>query len=129
MKLVKSIGAVIAGFLTIVVLTSITDAVLKGTGVFPTKPGAYTSWILGVALVYRTIFTVLGGLVVTKLAPLKPMKHVLVLATIGVLIGIAGVVSGWNLVGYPHRYSNSLTVLTYPAIWYGGKLVGANGKK
>jgi hypothetical protein len=41
---------------------------------------------------------------------------------IGTLIGLAGVVTGWNLPGYPHWYSIALTVLTFPAIWYGGKL-------
>ena len=123
MKTVKSIGAVIAGFLTIAVLSIGTDAVLTGIGLFPPKPESYTSWILFIALVYRTIFAVLGGFVIGKLAPSKPMMHVVVLAVVGTIIGIGGVVTGWNLPGYPHWYAIALAVLTFPSLWYGGKLV------
>lgn len=127
LKIARSIGAVIAGFLTIAVLSIATDAVLTGIGVFPPKPEAYTSWMLLIAVVYRSIFAVLGGFVIGKLAPSKPMKHVAVLAVIGTLIGIGGVITGWNLPGYPHWYAITLAVLTFPTIWYGGKL--AVGKK
>lgn len=122
MQLIKGIGVVIAGFLAIVALIGATDAVLTGTGAFPDKPEEYTFWMLCIALAYRTVFAVLGGLVAGKLAPSKLMKHVISLAAIGTLIGLAGVVSGWNLTGYPHWYSIALTILTFPAIWYGGKL-------
>ena len=122
MKIVKSIAAVIAGFLAIVVLTSLIDALLAGTGIFPARPEEYTTGLSFIALFYRTAFAVVGGLVVAKLAPSEPAKHVIVLAAIGTLIGIAGVVTGWNLPGYPHWYSIALTILTFPAIWYGGQL-------
>jgi hypothetical protein len=122
MKVVKSIAAVVAGFLAIVFLTSLIDALLAGTGVFPASPEEYTTGLSLIALVYRTAFAIVGGLVVAKLAPSEPAKHVIVLAAIGTLIGLAGVVTGWNLPGYPHWYSIALTVLTFPAIWYGGKL-------
>lgn len=122
MKVIKSIVAVLAGFLAIVVLTSVIDVLLAGTGIFPAKPEEYTTGLSLIALVYRTAFAVVGGLVVVKLAPSEPVKHVIVLAAIGTLIGLAGVVTGWNLPGYPHWYSIALTLLTFPAIWYGGKL-------
>lgn len=127
MKVVKSIAAVVAGFLAIVFLTSLIDALLAGTGVFPARPEEYTTGLSLIALIYRTAFAVVGGLVVAKLAPSEPAKHVIVLAAIGTLIGLAGVVTGWNLPGYPHWYSIALTVLTFPAIWYGGQL--AMGQK
>lgn len=127
MNTMKSIGAVFAGFLTVIVLASITDKTLVSTGALPAKPEDYTTGLLLIALAYRTIFAVAAGFVVGKLAPNKPMKHVMILASIGVVVGIAGVITGWNQVGYPHWYSIALTLLTFPAIWYGGKLVG--GKK
>lgn len=127
MKIVKSIGIVIAGFITIAVLTSVTDATLAGIGLFPTNPETYTSWMLFIALVYRTVFYAVGGFVIGKLARNKPGKHVLALAIIATLIGIIGVVAGWNLSWYAHWYAIANAVATFPAIWYGGKL--AIGKK
>jgi hypothetical protein len=122
MKVVKSIAAVVAGFLAIVFLTSLIDALLAASGIFPARPEEYTTGLSLIALVYRTAFAVVGGLVVAKLAPSEPAKHVIVLAAIGTVIGLAGVVTGWNLPGYPHWYSIALTALTFPAIWYGGQL-------
>lgn len=122
MKILKSIGAVVAGFLTVVFLSVGTDAVLERTGFFPptTEPEAYTQWMLFVALVYRTVFTVLGGFVTAKLAPSKPMKHVMVLAVLGTVAGIGGVFAGWQYGN--HWYPIALAVSAFPAIWYGGKL-------
>jgi predicted benzoate:H+ symporter BenE len=65
----KRNSAVIVGFLAIVVLASITDAILTKTGAFPDKPEEYTAFILVIALAYYTVFAILGGLVVMKLAP------------------------------------------------------------
>lgn len=127
MKTFKSIGAVVAGFLTVVILSIGTDAVLEGIGFFPpaTKPEAYTFWLLFIALAYRTIYTVLGGFVTAKLSTSKPMKHVIVLAVLGTLGGIAGVINGWS---YGNQwYPIALAVLAFPSVWYGGKL--AVGKK
>lgn len=122
MKMVKSIWAVVAGFLTVVVLSVATDAVLEGIGFFPpaTQPEAYESWMLFLALVYRTVFTVFGGFVAAKLAPSKPMNHVIVLAVIGTIAGIGGVVAGWNL--SENWYPIALAVLAFPSVYYGGKL-------
>jgi hypothetical protein len=122
MNVIKSIVAVVAGFLAIVFLTSTIDALLAGVGIFPDRPEEYTTGLSLIALVYRTAFAVVGGVVVAKLAPSKPANHVIALAAIGTLIGLLGVITGWNLPGYPHWYSIALTVLTFPAIWYGGKL-------
>lgn len=127
MGTLKSIVAVVAGFVTIITLVSLTDMALTSTGVFPASPEQYTAPLLLIALVYRTAFAVVAGLVVAKLAPAKPMKHVVILAAIGVVIGTAGVIAGLGKVGYPLWYSVALTLLTFPAIWYGGRLAG--GKK
>ncbi|MBI5083164.1 MAG: hypothetical protein HZB13_00995 [Acidobacteria bacterium] len=121
----KSTGAVVAGFLAIVVLATSTDTALARIGVFPPpdKSETYATWMFCVAVVYRTVFSVCGGFIAGRLAPRDPMKPVLVLAVVGALIGVVGVVTGWDLPGYPHWYAIALAALTFPSVWCGGKLV------
>jgi hypothetical protein len=120
--MLKSIWAVVAGFLTVVVFSMGTDKVLEATGIFPppSDMGLFVPWMLAFALVYRTIYTVLGGYVTAWLAPQNPMKHVWVLAILGQLGGIMGVVAGWNLSA--HWYPIALAVLAIPSVWLGGYL-------
>lgn len=120
----KSIGAVVAGFLTVAVLSTVTDAVLEGAGIFPsvqyqTENGSPV-WLLVTALIYRSIYAVLGGYVTAALAPGKPMKHVKVLAVLGTIGGTAGVFAGWQ---YGNQwYPIALAVTAFPLVWWGGKL-------
>ncbi len=119
----KSIWAVLAGFLVVVILSTATDGVLEKIGIFPspTEPGVYmTTWMLILALLYRSAYTVLGGYVTAMLAPQNPMKHVKVLAIIGTIAGILGAIIGWNL--SEHWYPIALAVTAYPLVWWGGKL-------
>jgi hypothetical protein len=120
--MVKSIGAVVAGFLTVVLLSVGTDFILEFLGFFPppSEAGLYVTWMLVVALAYRCVYTVLGGYLTAVLAPTNPTKHVVVLGVIGTLAGIAGVVAGWNL--SQHWYPIALAVTAFPCIWIGGKL-------
>lgn len=122
MQAFRSIGTVIAGFLAIAILSGAADAILERVGFFPAESEATTIPMFLVSVAYRVVFAVLGGFVVGKLAPRKPMKHVLTLAVIGTLIGVGGVIAGWDLPGYPHWYAITLAALTFPAIWYGGLL-------
>jgi len=119
--MLKSIWAVVAGFLTVVVLSTVTDKVLEATGIFPSPTeGLFITWMLAIALLYRTIYTVLGGYVTAWLAPQNAMKHVWVLAIIGQIGGIMGVVAGWNL--SQHWYPIAIAVLAIPSVWLGGWL-------
>lgn len=122
MKMIKSIFAVIAGFFTIVVLSGGMDSLLEAVGFYPLDREAFTIGMFAVSIFYRILISILGGFVVGKLAPDKPVKHVVVLAVIGTIIGILGVITGWNLPGYPRWYAISLAALTFPTIWFGGKL-------
>lgn len=63
----KSILAVVAGFLTVAVLSTITDEIFHATGIMPRLTVLPTHDAL-LALAYRTVFTVLGGFVTAKLA-------------------------------------------------------------
>jgi hypothetical protein len=122
MAILKSIGAIVGGFLTVVLLSVGTDYIVEYFGIFPpaSEQGLYVAWMLALALIYRTIYTVLGGYVTAKLAPVNPMRHVVMLGVLGTLGGIAGVIVGWNLSS--HWYPMALAVLAFPSVWYGGRL-------
>ncbi len=122
MTIVKSIGAIAAGFVTVVVLSMGTDYVLEALGIFPppSDQGLYVTWMLVLALIYRSVYAVAGGYVTAMLAPANPMRHVIILAVLGTLGGIAGVVAGWDLSS--HWYPIALAVTAFPLVWLGGKL-------
>jgi len=123
MTTLKSIWAVLAGILVNVVLSTGTDTILEQTGIFPSfGQGIYVTWMLALALSYRLVYTVLGGYVTAKLAPANPMKHVTILASIGLVLGIVGIFVGWDL--SEHWYPIALAATAFPATWYGGKLSG-----
>ena len=117
----KSIGAVLAGFFTVFVLSVVTDIILEKLGVLPPpEQGLFITWILVLALFYRTIYTVAGGYVTATLAPGRPMRHAAILGVIGTIAGTIGVFVGWNL--SQHWYPIALAVLGFPSVWLGGKL-------
>jgi hypothetical protein len=122
MNTLKSIGSVLAGFITVVVLSTGTDALLEKVGIFPppSEMGIYITWMLVLALIYRTVYTVFGGYVTAWFAPQNPMKHVWALAILGQLGGLAGVYAGWELSA--HWYPIALAVLAIPSVWLGGTI-------
>lgn len=132
-KILKSIGSVLAGIIVIVVLSIATDALLENTGVFPSfaeqmaQGGLFITWMLALALFYRTVYAFVGGYVTAMLAPSNPKKHVLILNCIGAVMGILGVIGGWNLSA--KWYPISLVITSVIAVWYGGKYQIEHSKK
>ena len=124
MNTLKSIGAVLAGFIAVVILSTITDKILEGTGIFPPPDeGLFVTWMLILAFVYRTIYTIVGGYITAALAPANPQKHVMILGIIGTVMGCIGIYVG--VVAFslsPIWYPIALAVAAYPSVWYGGKL-------
>jgi len=122
-KILLGIGAVLGGFVTVVVLSTVTDTALEALGVLP-KPDQYVAdfWLLLLALAYRTVFTVFGGWVTAKLAPGRTSLHVLILGILGTLGGIAGVVVGLSMPLSGLWYPIALAALAFPSVWVGGRL-------
>lgn len=121
-NILKSIGAVVAGFFTVVLFSIGTDFVLEAIGVFsaPQEEGLFVTWMLALAFVYRTAYTILGGYVTALLAPQKPMKHAIILGLIGSVVGTLGAIAAWDLSS--HWYPVALVVAALPSTWLGGKL-------
>lgn len=118
----KSVGAVLAGFISVAVLSILMDFILESLQIFPSAlhPEAYVPWMLGVALFYRSVCTVIGGYLTARLAPKNPMKHVYALMVLGGIGGVAGAVGGWHLGN--HWYPVLLAVTGPFFVWLGGRL-------
>jgi len=116
----KSIGAVFAGVLFIIVATTLVDIVLHLTGVYPPMKESLTDRLAGLATSYRVIIGVLGGWLTARLAPHKPMKHALILGLVGTVLGLGGVVANAYKPMGPMWYPIALVVLAIPQCWLGG---------
>ena len=121
-SVLKSIGAVVAGFLFIGLTHTATDSILESNGVLP-KGNLYvsTSLILFVIL-YRAVFSLMGCYLAAKLAPKNPMKHALILGGIGTVLSAAGAIITADMNLGPAWYAWSLVVIAIPVAWLGGKL-------
>lgn len=117
----KSIGAVIAGIMTIVLLSIGTDILLETLGIFPApENGLSITWMLWLALVYRCLYAMAGGYITAVLAPAHGTRHAIILGIIGIIISTVGVVVAWDK--SPHWYPIALAVTSLPCTWLGGKL-------
>lgn len=124
----KSIGAVVAGVLFIIVVTTLVDIVLHIVGFFPPMDQPLDDAHALVATLYRIVISVAGAWLTARLAPARPMMHALILGGIGVVLGLVGVVLTWDKGLGPRWYPVALTVLSIPQCWAGGRLYGMRGR-
>jgi hypothetical protein len=116
----RSIGAVIAGLLVVVVLSTAADAVLHATGVYPPFPQRMADELFLLATAYRIAFGILGCYVAARLAPRRPMRHALVLGGIGTVLSIAGAAQMWAY--GPAWYTIAIIAIALPCAWAGARL-------
>jgi len=117
----KSVWAVVAGVLVIIVGSILVDIVLHVAGVFPPMDQPIGNRLSLLALSYRVVISVGGGWLTARLAPQSPMKHAVILGCVGVVLGLVGVVLTWNKDLGPRWYPVALVVLAIPQCWLGGK--------
>jgi len=118
----KSIWAVVAGVLVIIVVTTLVDIVLHATSVFPPMDQPINDALALLATSYRIVISVGGAWLTARLAPDKPMKHAMMLGYVGVVLALVGVVATWNMGLGPRWYPISLAVLAIPQCWAGGRI-------
>jgi len=120
----RSMGAVLAGVLTVVALDTGIDAVMHATGVYPPlgQPMAATLFLL--AMAYRAVDGIAGSYIAARFAPRRPMRHALILGVLGIIVSTIGAVLTWNRgpAFGPHWYPVALIVMAIPGAWVGGKL-------
>ena len=119
----RSIWAVVAGFLAVVILSIGTDAGLHAAGIFPGLGERMSDGLFVLATIYRTIYGVVGSYITARLAPCKPMKHALVGGVIGMVLATIGAVATWNKDLGPRWYPVALVVGALPTAWVGARLL------
>jgi hypothetical protein len=120
-NIVRSILAIVAGFLFIGALAGGTGAVLSSAGFLPaageplTDPGPV---LLEAA--YVAIFAIAGCWLAAWLAPDRPMRHALILGFLGLVFNVIGAVATW---GQRPAWAILLNLaLVMPYAWIGGRL-------
>jgi hypothetical protein len=122
-RLLRSTGAILLGFMTVVVLSLGTDQVLHVVPVYPPwgQP-MHDPWLNLLALSYRSVYTALGGYITARLAPRNPLGHTLVLGAIGTVAGTAGAIATIPMHLGPSWYPIALALTGLPLTWLGGVL-------
>ena len=117
----KSIGAILAGFLSGALLSIATDFIMEKSGMMSMENFKQSSLaIIFFVIFYRFIFNVIGCYLTARLAPNKPMKHVIIIGIIGTVLSIAGSIVMWEY-AIPF-YNITIILMSLPSAWLGGKL-------
>jgi hypothetical protein len=123
-RVLRRIGAILAGLIAVVVLSTTTDVVMHTTGVFPPSRRPMSDALFLLATAYRIVYGIVGGYIAARLAPDRPMAHALTLGVVGLAVSVAGAVAIWNAgpeLG-PRWYPLALIVIAIPTCWAGGQL-------
>jgi len=118
--LLKSIGAITAGFVLVVIISVLTDLLLIKTGLMKQPFDLNAAWFIIFVIFYRCLFAASGAYITAKLAPGKPMLHAMMGGAIGFVLSIIGAVAMWDQP--PHWYAISLIITALPSAWLGGWL-------
>lgn len=120
MNILKSIGAVFAGFVLVIVITLPTDYLLESNGVMKQPFDQNSTLFIWVVVFYRTVYGVIGSYITAALALHHPMRHAMIGGFIGLALSTTGAIV-MHEVG-PQWYPIALIVLALPTAWVGGKL-------
>ena len=121
----RSVGAIVAGFVAVFVLSLGTDQVLHALSVYPPWGEPMAGALFMVATGYRIVYTILGGYITARLAPHAPVRHALILGLVGLVAGLIGVMVNIAKPELgPLWYSIAVAVTGPPCAWLGGVLYG-----
>jgi hypothetical protein len=119
----RSTGAIVLGFVAVVVLSLGTDEVLHLLKVYP--PWGHPMFEPGLnllALSYRIVYTIIGSFIAARFAPRNPMRHAMILGAVGFVLSIPGVIIATHTNLGPAWYPIALVVTSLPCAWLGGVL-------
>lgn len=119
--LLRSVAAIVAGFVVIGVLSFGTDAVLIAAGVFPPPGQPVTSvGLLLLTTAYVAVYAIFGCWLAAFLAPGHPLRHALILGALGFAFNLMGALANRGVV--PDWYLLVNLALVMPYAWIGGRL-------
>ncbi len=123
-RVLRRIGAVLAGALAVIILSIGTDVVLHATGVFPPWGQPMVNALFLLATAYRIIYGVAGSYIAARLAPDRPMAHAMALGVVGLAASIAGAVVTWGRGPEfgPAWYPLAVIAIAMPCAWAVGGL-------
>ncbi|HVG90049.1 MAG TPA: hypothetical protein VNB54_01045 [Alphaproteobacteria bacterium] len=118
----RSTGAIILGFVAVVVLSLGTDELLHLLKVYPPwgQP-MFEPRLNLLALSYRIVYTIMGSYIAARFAPRNPMRHAMILGIIGLAFSTAGAIVAITHTNLgPAWYPIALVVTALPCAWLGG---------
>lgn len=116
----RSAGALLAGFLAIVIVSTVTDLALHATGIYPPFGEPMSNGLFALALAYRIVYGIAGSYLAARLAPDRPLQHALILGGVGFVLSTAGAIAMWD--AGPAWYSLAVIAIALPCAWIGGEL-------
>jgi hypothetical protein len=120
--MMRSVYAVLMGFIFIGVLAFGTDAIIRAMSPWAFDANGATSnlSILILMMVYSSIYGMVGCYIAARFAPSHPMRHALILGVIGVAVGGMQIAALWSHA--PAWYNILSLALILPLAWLGGRL-------
>ena len=120
----RSIGAVLLGFVFVIIVSLGTDQILHVLNVYPPwgEPMDETSDNL-LALTYRTVYAIIGSYIMARFAPYAPMRHAMIGGAIGFVLSSIGVIAAIKIGNLgPLWYPIALALTALLCAWVGGIL-------
>lgn len=121
-QLGRSILALLAGIAVGIVLSIGTDWSLTRMGLAPPQSERWPDQLLLLAATYRSIYGILAGYIIARLAPNRPMGHALLAGALGTVVSALGGIAAWNSTAGQHWYVVTLVLTALPTAWAGAKI-------
>jgi hypothetical protein len=118
--MVRSIVAIVVGFLFIGALAMGTDALVRAAvpTAFDAAGRTDSVALLLFTIVYVGVFAVAGCWLAARLAPNRPMRHAMILGVLGLAFNVMGSIAMWDTA--PAWFHVVSLALVLPFAWLGG---------